>query len=85
MNDKIREKLKNAQVNEIEFGIKYKGKKIFSSLIPIEKYAEEVFKGREKEMHDFFLSMSQVLREKVDQQQQELFWERQDGSGNLVE
>ena len=83
MNDNIREKLRQAKINEVEFIVMYKGKQVFDATLPIPEYAEDVFKTKERDLHYFFKDMSTVLKDKVDALHQELFWERQEGDGSL--
>lgn len=86
MNDNIKEKLKQAEknINEIEFVVKYKGNKLHAATISIPHYAEEVFND-DVSFYLFFKDVTTKLREKIDKEHQRLFFERQDGSGRLVE
>jgi len=64
--------------------VKYKGTKLHNATIAIPQYAEEVFKD-EVSFYLFFKDMTTKLREKIDKEHQRIFFERQDGSGRLVE
>lgn len=83
MNDNIREKLRQAKINEIEFVVKYKGKQIFDATLPIPEYAEGIFDSKERELHYFFRDMSTVLKDKINALHQEDFWSKQEGDGKL--
>jgi hypothetical protein len=86
MNDNIKEKLKQAEknINEIEFVVKYKGNKLHTSTIPIPHYAQEVFDD-EVSFHYLFKKMAAELKDQINEEHKRLFFERQDGSGRLVE
>lgn len=85
MKNDLQEKLKQAaeSINEIEFTIKYKGKKIHESLMPIPKYADEIIKDKEVSFHYLFRDFSKILRAKIDDEHKAAFWEKQDGQGPL--
>jgi hypothetical protein len=85
MKNDLHEKLKQAaeNINEVEFVIKYKGKKIHEALIPIPKYADEIIKDKEVSFHYLFRDFTKILRAKIDEEHKDAFWKRQDGDGVL--
>ena len=86
MEDNIKEKLRQLEknINEIEFTVRYKGKKLHSTTLAIPKYADEVFND-DVSFHMFFRDMTNKLRQQIDEEHKRIFFERQDGSGRLVE
>lgn len=81
----IKEKLKEIEknMNEIEFIINYKGEQIHSAAIPVPLYAESVLRKNEATFDLFFYDMTRKLKEKIDKEHQNAFFDKQDGSGLL--
>lgn len=87
MNDNIKEKLRQAEknMNEVEFIVRHKGNKLYSALIPIPQYAEDVF-NEDVSFYLFFKDMTDKLRERIDKEHQRIFFEKQDPNrGPLVD
>jgi len=81
----IKEKLKEAEnnMNDIEFVINYKGEQIHSATIPVPAYAESVLRDNEATFDLFFYDMTRKLKEKIDKEHQNKFFDQQDKSGVL--
>ena len=81
----IKDKLREAEssINEIEFIINYKGHTLHSATIPVPAYAESVLKESESVFDLFFYDMTKKLKDKIDKEHQNKFFEKQDKSGVL--
>jgi len=87
MSESIKDKLKQVEddIHEMEFVIRYKGREIHSSLMPVPSYAEDVLANSQSTFDLFFYDMTKKLKEKIDKKHQDMFFDKQDKSGVLNE
>lgn len=87
MSENIKDKLKQVEeeIHEMEFVIRYRGKELHSSLMPVPSYAADVLSKRQSAFDLFFYDMTKKLKEKFDKEHQNIFFDKQDKSGLLNE
>ena len=72
----IKDKLKQAETNEITFSVSHKGKEIYSCPFSIPPYAEEVF-ADEVSFYYFFKKVTAEFKEKIDVEHKRLMFASQ--------